>query len=297
MRLRDFSKGASGSATLVCAPFALHGASVADFAQGHSLVERLQHEGQPRLFVTDWRSATPEMQYFSIDTYLEDLNVVVDDCGPPVNLVGLCQGGWLALAYSARFPGKVRKLVLAGAPIDVEAGCSPLSDLALATPVSIFEEYVGLGGGRMRGSYLLNSWAAQLSAQEDPRAILQLNSAEESKGLDERFRHWSVSTVDLPGTYYLQVVKRIFKENQLARGQFVALGHQVNLSVVHAPLFLLAATADEVVHIDQLFAAAHLVGTPNGQIEKLEEPCGHLGLFMGATTLARAWPRVARWLG
>ena len=32
MQLRDFSTGESGVATLICAPFALHGATIADFA-------------------------------------------------------------------------------------------------------------------------------------------------------------------------------------------------------------------------------------------------------------------------
>src|SRR5579864_5856179 len=37
-RLRDFSTGAESVATLVCAPFALHSATIADFAPRHSLV-------------------------------------------------------------------------------------------------------------------------------------------------------------------------------------------------------------------------------------------------------------------
>jgi pimeloyl-ACP methyl ester carboxylesterase len=32
----------------------------------------------------------------------------------------------MAFVYAARFPGKVRKLVLAGAPIDTKAAQSPL---------------------------------------------------------------------------------------------------------------------------------------------------------------------------
>jgi hypothetical protein len=119
MRLRNFSTGTGGLATLICAPYALHSATVADFAPGHSVVEALCQGGLPRVFVTDWRSATPETRYFSIDNYLADLNVAVDELGPPVDLIGLCQGGWLALVYAARFPKKVRPLVLVGAPIDI----------------------------------------------------------------------------------------------------------------------------------------------------------------------------------
>src|SRR5882757_10674014 len=158
MRLRNFSTETGGLATLICAPYALHSATIADFAPGHSVVEALRLGGLSRVFVTDWRSATPETRYLSIDNYLADLNVAVDELGPPVDLIGLCQGGWMALVYAARFPGKVRQLVLAGAPIDVGAGESTLSRLAADTPLPMFDELVREGEGRMPGHHARDVW-------------------------------------------------------------------------------------------------------------------------------------------
>ena len=60
MRLRNFSTGTGGLATLICAPYALHSATIADFAPGHSVVEALCQGDLSRVFVTDCRSATPE---------------------------------------------------------------------------------------------------------------------------------------------------------------------------------------------------------------------------------------------
>jgi poly(3-hydroxybutyrate) depolymerase len=159
VRLRDFSAAHDGIASLICAPYALHGSTIADFAAGHSLVAALRDAGLKRVFATDWRSAGPDMRFFSIDTYLADLNVLVDEIGGKVDLIGLCQGGWLALIYAARFPAKVRKLVLAGAPIDNGAGASGLSRLARDTPISIFKELVDIGQGRIRGQHVLRFWA------------------------------------------------------------------------------------------------------------------------------------------
>ena len=147
VRLRDFSTIRAGVPTLICAPFALHSSTITDFAPHHSLVAALQGAGIRRLAVTGWRSASLDMRFLSIDNYLADLNVLVDELGGAVDLVGLCQGGWMALVYAARFPAKVRKLVLAGAPIDIAAGASKLSDLARNTPMAIFRELVELGGG------------------------------------------------------------------------------------------------------------------------------------------------------
>jgi poly(3-hydroxyalkanoate) synthetase len=48
----------------------------------------------------------------------------------------------------------------------------------------------------------------------------------------------------LPGSYYLQVVQQLFKENRLASGTFVALGQRIDLSRCAARCFcwLLATT-------------------------------------------------------
>jgi len=298
VRLRDFSSQSEGPATLICAPFALHGATIADFAPRHSLVQALCAAGLDRVFITEWRSASAEMRFLSIDNYLADLNVVVDTLALPIDLIGLCQGGWMALLYAARFPGKVRRLVLAGAPVDVRAGDSAISDLASNMPLSTFAEIVQLGAGRLIGSRVIEAWGAALAAEESLQ-VLQLPAdlgAAESRALERRFRDWYDWTVDLPGTYYLQIVSWLYKENRIADGRFVALGRQADLADVDIPIFLLAARDDTLVAPAQLLATANLVGTPPHAIETLVEPCGHLSLFVGRRTLEHAWNRVATWL-
>ena len=298
LQLRDFSCGSDGVPALVCAPFALHAATVADFAPGHSLVETLRNAGLNRVFVAEWRSATPEMRFLSIDNYLADLNVAVDEIGSPVDLIGLCQGGWMALVYAARFPAKVRRLVLAGAPIDLHAGESAVSRMAADVPLAIFDEVVRLGDGRILGDRALDLWGPVLDSEGTER-VLELPSglnAAQSRDLQKRFREWYAWTVNLPGTYCLQVVRWLFKENQIAAGRFVALGRTIDLAEVKMPVFLLAARDDQVVSPDQLLACADLVGTPKNAIETMVEPCGHLSLFIGAQTLRRTWPKIAQWL-
>jgi hypothetical protein len=68
------------------------------------------------------------------------------------------------------------------------------------------------------------------------------------------------------------------------------------MRALRKPMYLLCAQDDEVIAPGQLFAAAGLTTTPESCIEKDTVPCGHLGLFMGADTMASAWPRIARWL-
>lgn len=300
VRLRAFYGSATGARpVLVCAPFALHGAVITDIAPGHSLVEALLASACAPVFVTDWASANADMGSRAIDHYLADINVLVDELGGAVDLVGLCQGGWMGLAYAARFPGKVHKLVLAGAPIDIGAADSVLSRIAQSTPLAIFNELVRLGGGRMLGRSLCQFWERKALDGEAVCAILQHTEAsdtDEFRALEARFREWYAWTLDLPGRYYLDVVERLYLKNALATGCFAALGRRVDLTAVRMPMYLLAAGRDDVVAPAQTLAARRLVGTRAANIRQTIAPCDHLGLFMGRRTLASEWHEIGTWL-
>jgi poly(3-hydroxybutyrate) depolymerase len=298
-RLRDFSDDTACQPALLCTPLALHSAAIADFESDHSLVAALRHAGLRHLFAADWRTASSGMRFLGIDDYLADLNVMVDEIGAPVDLIGLCQGGWMALVYAARFPEKVRKLVLAGAPIDVRAAPSPLGLLAESTPMEIFRELVRLGDGLVLGRKLMRFWAPDSVDSESIHQLLQTkkhSAAAARIHLEARFRDWYSWTIDLPGTFFLEVVERLYKHNELATGKFMALGRQVELSSMSAPVFMLAARDDELIAPPQLFAVEHLIGTPAHNRRKSTAPCRHVGLFMGERTLKEIWPEIARWI-
>jgi len=300
VRLRDFTTEAKGPPALLCTPLALHGAAIADFAPEHSLVASLRRAGMRRLFATDWRSATAEMRLLGIDDYLADLNVLVDQIGAPVDLIGLCQGGWMALLYAARFPAKVRKLVLAGAPVDIKAAPSALSELADISPLAVFQELVRLGDGIVPGSKVLKFWGVGSVIAEDMQDVLQTDEAIGSAGfteLEALFRNWYAWTIDLPGAYFLEVVEKLYEGNELAAGRFLALGQRIDLAKVSVPIFLLAARDDELVALPQLFAVEHLVGTAPVDIASETVPGRHVGLFMGKSALEGVWPRIVGWLG
>lgn len=296
MQLRDFSTGRTGPPTVICAPYALHSSVIADLAVGHSLVMALQDVGLKRLFVTDWRSATPEMRSFSIDTYLADLNVAIDEVGERVNLIGICQGGWMSFLFAARFPGKVRQLVLAGAPLDIGAGVSNPSRFANSMPIGAFRELVHAGKGRVLGRHLLEFWSPQRPNETEVRQILQLEGApcEHEQEARARFDVWHEWAIDLPGVFYLQVVEQLFRENRLADGRFVALGKQIDPKSVRVPLHLLAGRDDDTAPKEQVFGIEPRVGTGARRIKKTVAPCGHLALFVGAKTLTQTWPAIGR---
>jgi poly(3-hydroxybutyrate) depolymerase len=300
MKLRDFSlPGAGGVPTIVDAPYAGHTSTAVDFEKDQSLVGTLRANGCQRILLTDWKPATIDMKDFDVDTYLAEINVVVDDLGGRVNLVGLCQGGWMSAMYAARFPAKVNSLVLAGSPIDTSVGNGPARKIAMKIPMQFFEELVALGGGLMPGRFMLAAYKNMDPAQRYLKKYVDLyKHIDDADYLrrQERFASWYESPIDLPGCVYLQVVEQLFKQNQLVRGEYVALGKKLSLHDVRCPVYLLAGDEDDITPWEQVFSAEEFLGTPKGQIVKTLAPGGHIGLFMGHQALSEDWPRIGAWI-
>jgi len=301
MLLRDFSPEPDSGAlpVLIDAPYAGHRAMIADYESGQSLVETMLGCGIPRVLVTDWKSATEQMKYFSIDTYLAELLVAMEAIGGRACLVGLCQGGWMAAMFAARFPARVHSLVLAGSPIDTSAGGGAIGKFAHEVPMQFFEDMVAAGGGRMLGKFMLAGWKNMHPDEQYLAKYLDLYAHIEDKSYirrTEHFERWYENPIDLPGTWYLQAIQALFKENRFAKGRFVALGRRIVLRDVHVPVYLLAGEADDITPPEQVFRAARLLGTPARSVVKRLVPGGHIGLFMGSRTLDLVWPEVGAWL-
>lgn len=301
MRLRDFSKDMTGTdvPVLIDAPYAGHSSTIADYASGQSLVETLLASGISRVLVTDWKSATNDMRNFDIDKYLAEINVAVDDLGGRVNLVGLCQGGWMSAMYASRFPDKISSLVLAGSPIDTDAGNGPIKRMAHRLPLSFYEEMVAAGAGRMLGQNMLAGWKNMHPGEQYLGKFIDLYEHIEDKcyiARTERFERWYENPIDLPGKYYLQAIDLLFKKNTFAKGTFTGLGRTLSLKDVKCPAYLLAGESDDITTREQVFAAEGLLGTPKEKIEKKLVPGGHIGLFMGSRTLKESWPMIGRWI-
>jgi polyhydroxyalkanoate synthase subunit PhaC len=301
LRLRDFSCAHdAASNVLIVAPYALHDAGLADLAPGHSLIEALLAQGCSKLFLVEWLSADANTKLNTIDMQLAALNVAVDEIGPPLDLIGLCQGGWLSLVYAARFPHKVRRLVLVGAPIDTKDTGSVVFSRAAKQGVDAFiSELIRQGDGLVLGRHTRNLWPGDCDDLSRAAKALEIPlplECEQDRRSVEIFARWDRRLLDLPGPFYREVFTWLYHENRLARGGFPALGKPVDLSQLALPVYLLAGAQDCVTPPASAFSAASLLGARKSDIETALAPCGHHALIMGKRTLANEWPRIAAWL-
>jgi poly(3-hydroxyalkanoate) synthetase len=282
--------------TLVLPPQAGHSSHVVDFSPRQSQLAVLAAAGLTRLYALEWRHATAATRAVTITDYLDVIDRSIRRAGGRVNLVGDCQGGWLAAIYAALHPDRVHTLTLAGAPIDFHAGESVIASstraLTGALGLAPYRALVRAGGGTMPGSAVLANFVAIQPQSEVARQLQLLENIDDPAHVERYrvFEDWFKHTQDIPGAFYLWLVEHLFHRNELIRGELVVDGRRADLRAITCPLFLLAGSTDHITPPAQLFAAADAVGTPAEQVTRRTAQGGHLGLFMGRDALREDWP-------
>jgi len=301
-RLRDFTRGARGEGsidvvpTLVLPPQAGHDSCIVDFSPVQSQMKVLHGAGLTRLYAMDWVGATPATKDATVEDYLSDLDrAFLDIAGDDgkVNLVGDCQGGWLATIYAALHPERVNTLTIAGAPIDFHGDAEIASYVELFDP-SFYRGLVASGGGVMRGEYLLGGFIVMRPENEVERTLALLKHIDDAEHVARyaEFEDWFKHTQAVPGAFYLWIVEHLFSRNALLKGELEIGGERVDLGRIACPLFLLAGAKDHITPAPQVWALADHAATPADQVQRRTTGGGHLGLFMGREALRDHWPEL-----
>jgi poly(3-hydroxybutyrate) depolymerase len=300
-RLRDFSTGPRTRGlvpTLVLPPQAGHDSCIVDYSTGQSQMRAILAAGLTRAFTLDWIGATEETKNAGISDYLAVVDRAVDHMGGRANLIGDCQGGWLATIYAALHPERVNTLTIAGAPIDFHTGepviHAALTALAPNGNLDFYRALVTAGGGRLSGEHMLAGFIMIQPDNEIGRQLQLLANVNDVAHVERyrEFEDWFKHTQPIPGAFYLWIVEHLFRDNQLIAGTLQIDGQPVDLGHIDCPLNLLAGATDHITPPDQVFALADHASTAEADILRDTTPGGHLGLFMGRESLSDHWPRL-----
>ncbi len=298
-RLRDFSVSRRRVVpTLVLPPQAGHDSCIVDYSAEQSQMRTILEAGLERALSLDWVGATRDSKDASIEDYVDIVDRAVEHCGGRVNLIGDCQGGWLATIYAALYPERINTLTIAGAPIDFHAGEPVIHEVVRRVApdgdLRFYEALVASGGGILEGRHMLTGFimiqpSAEISRQID--LLLNLDDAAHVARYRE-FEDWFKHTQNVPGAFYLWIVRNLFRDNALISGSLEVRGQKVDLGRLEMPLNLLAGATDHITPPDQVFALAQYASTPPELVTRHVSTGGHLGLFMGHEALREHWPRV-----
>jgi poly(3-hydroxyalkanoate) synthetase len=298
--LRDFSQGSRKQVvpTLVLPPQAGHSSSIVDFSAEQSQMQVIRAAGLERVFSLEWIGATQATKDYEVDDYLAFVERSIEHIGGPVNLIGDCQGGWLAAIYAALHPEHVNTLTLAGAPIDFHVGGGPIAEwvrlLCSTGDMSFYEALVASRGGVMAGDYILGGFIAIKPDNEVSKQLGLLADLDDPvhRRRYADFEDWFKHTQDIPGAFYLWIVRELFRDNKLISGELEIGGDKVDLSRLSMPLHLLGGETDHITPPPQVFAAADAMTTPERDVTRRTTSGGHLGLFMGREALRDHWPPI-----
>jgi poly(3-hydroxyalkanoate) synthetase len=298
-RLRDFSTAGSRARvvpTLVLPPQAGHDSCIVDYSPQQSQMRTILAAGLTRAFSLDWIGATAQTRDATIDDYLAVVDRAVDHAGGRVNLIGDCQGGWLATIYAALAPERVNTLTIAGAPIDFHAGepviGAVMERMAPGGDLSAYRALVAAGGGTLSGEHMLAGFILIKPDNEVARQAQLLANVHDPEHVARyrEFEDWFKHTQDIPGAFYLWIVEHLFRDNELVRGELQVDGKRVELASIDCPLNLLGGATDHITPPDQVFALADAASTPTAEVTRRTTKGGHLGLFMGREALSEHWP-------
>lgn len=287
LRLRRFSASDGGKVPiLILAPNAGHHQNISE-----PLIRRCLgvDPGRP-VYVVDWTPPTPysRNRFDSMNDIAANITACVRRLGNRVHLFTLCQGAWAGAMYAALRPDTVVSYVNAAGPIDFGAGEGKILDICQKLPMSFYKNMVTLGGGVQKGEYQLFGFKSLNPYDRYVADYMDLWFAvcewDEDKIMKwRRFKEWYDQPVDLAGVWYLEAVDRLFKKNQLIKGELEILGERVDLKNIRCPVFLIAGDRDDITPPAQVFHMADYVsGTTR---TKLIENAGHIGVFVKESSL------------
>lgn len=272
------------------------------------------------VYITDWTDARDiplTDGFFGLDDYIEYIMRFVRQIGPGTHVLAVCQPGPAALAATAIMaaandPMQPASLTLMGSPIDARKSPTTPNRLATSQPLEWFESHVVYNvplphPGVMRRVYpgflqLTGFMTMNMDRHLDAHAKLYDHLVEgdgDSADQHRRFYDEYLSVMDMTAEFYLETIKRIFQDYDLADGKFIWRGQLVEPRAIEkTALMTVEGENDDISGIGQT-QAAHVICTgipPDMQTDWVQPGVGHYGVFNGRRWRDEIQPRVAAFI-
>jgi polyhydroxyalkanoate synthase len=109
-----------------------------------------------------------------------------------------------------------------------------------------------------------------------------------------RMEKWIGDGIEIPGRFYVELIKEGYQENRLVKGQLSIEDKMVNLKDIGMPLMIIIGRDDHLVPKESTLGLAGCVSSKDVTIA--EFPAGHIGVSVGGKAHKEMWPRIADWL-
>ncbi|MFC5992846.1 alpha/beta fold hydrolase [Pseudonocardia hispaniensis] len=289
--------GGSGGRPVMLVPSLINRSHIWDMRPNDSFVQGLLALGY-EVYLVDWGVADERDAKNTLSTYVDDylpatFAAVEEDAGQPPVVVGHCFGGVVTTLWAASYPDQAAAVVCLGVPTNwLEMG--PLAqmtrqgrlnpeDLLDRTgnlpPITLLRAFQMLKPlGDLTGYVTL--WS-RLDNREAAQAIWALTD-------------WAHDHVPFPGATFVEMIRRISRENGLATGRVVLADRERKLADITVPFLNLYGTHDHVTPPPSVTPLGALVGSHDA--ETIAIKAGHIGLLVGSSARRRTLPILHEWL-
>jgi poly(3-hydroxybutyrate) depolymerase len=268
------------------------------------------------VYITDWRNASrvPLREgNFDLDDYVDYLMDFLGLVGPGCHALAVCQPSVpllaaVSLLSAAGDPRLPTTMTLMGGPIDTRINPTTPNDLAQNHTLEWFERTViqrvpAPSPGFMRRVYpgfLQLSGFMTMNLDRHVGAHMRLyhnllkgdgDSADQHRAFYDEY----LAVMDLSAEYYLQTIKRVFQEHQLAVGTYHYRDELVDPgAITKCALMTVEGSKDDISGVGQTRAAHGLCSAlPDTMREHYEQPdVGHYGVFNGRRWRQEIAPRI-----
>ena len=275
-----------------------------DLRRGCSLAEHLLAGGRDT-YLVDYGAIEFADRDLGLEHWFEEVipeavrAVSADAGGRPVQLVGWCLGGILALLAAAtghtspkgEGPKKlpIASIALIASPFDFSKVplVAPLRPIDAVTGGRIITSIYRLMGGApapvVRAGYQLAGFDKYLMK---PVTIATSLHRRELLAQIEAVDAFTARMHAYPGRTFGQLYHRFFRTNDLADGCLAVREKTLRLNRVKVPLLAVAGEGDGIAPI----AACHHIGDLIEGVELKTAPGGHLGVLTGRAARQTTWP-------
>jgi polyhydroxyalkanoate synthase len=275
-----------------------------DLRRGCSVAEHLLRRGRDT-YLVDYGRVRFSDRSLGLEHWIDDVipravrAASHEAGGRPVQIVGWCLGGILALLAHCAEPGlPIASIALVASPFDFSRVplVAPLRPVAAVTQGQVITQlYRVLGGApaplvkrgyQLAGieKYVTKPWTV-LTNLHDRELLAQIEAVDVF--MDNMHAY--------PGRTFGQLYHRFFRSNDLADGRLALTGRTLELADARVPVLAIAGRGDGIAPVPACHHVADLL--PNAASVELEDaPGGHLGVLTGRAARGTTWTLLDRFL-
>jgi polyhydroxyalkanoate synthase len=296
--LMHYTAGAdAGRPAILLVPSLINRSYIWDLRHGDSFVEHLLAAGYDVLCL-DWGQPDARDAHNTMSTYVDDymmaaVAAATRRCASVPIVIGHCFGGLMAVLWAASTEQQPPALITLAAPTNWDE-VGPLSWLTRQgriEPEDVLDETGNVPPAAMLAAFRM---IRPLGDAVSYVTLLDRLHDREATQAIWALMVWARGHIPFPGTTFVEMIRKLSRENSLTTGKVAFGGRIRELSSITAPFLNIYGSKDHVAPPESVKPLTGLVGSQKAEQRELN--AGHIGLLVGSTMRGKTMPTLIGWL-